>query len=119
MNRHCETTSPRKSTKSALVWRAAVFPCTRRLFVTSAAYSDNVPWRAYSNPCRSARPGHSGNTDLNGRPLESPFLIHNADTFVHIGGFGFELGLVASHGAPAGEVSVRPPATRGHLVFPY
>jgi hypothetical protein len=34
-----------ESTKSALVWRGAVFPCTRPVLVSSAAYSDSVPWR--------------------------------------------------------------------------
>src|SRR6516162_2615001 len=30
--------------------------------VFSAAYSESVPWRKYSKPCRSALPGESGKT---------------------------------------------------------
>jgi len=43
----------RKSTNSALVWR---FP----VLTSSAAYSERVPCRTYSNSYASDRPGHSG-----------------------------------------------------------
>jgi hypothetical protein len=48
--------------KSLLAWRSAVLPSTLPVLMLSAAYNDSVPWRQYSNPCRSARPGDSGNT---------------------------------------------------------
>jgi hypothetical protein len=40
----------------------------------NAAYSDSVPWRKYSKPWRSARPGDSGNTGSN--------RIHDTDDLV-------------------------------------
>src|SRR5215472_11087319 len=40
---HNDTTSSRKATNSRLVWRAAVFPCTRPVLVFSAAYRESVP----------------------------------------------------------------------------
>ena len=39
------TRSPRNSTNAALVWRGTVWPRTSPDFVSSAARSDNVPWR--------------------------------------------------------------------------
>ena len=50
-------TSSKKATKSRLVWRAAVLPCTRPVLVSSAAYSESVLCRKYSNPWRSAQAG--------------------------------------------------------------
>lgn len=43
--REPETTSMRKLTRSRLVWRAAVLPCSRPLAVSSAAYRERVPCR--------------------------------------------------------------------------
>ena len=56
------TMSVRNATNSAEVWRAAVLPSTSPVLVLNAAYSDSVPCRKYSKPCRSARPGDSGST---------------------------------------------------------
>jgi len=55
------TTSARNATNSADVCRAAVLPSTSPVLVSNA-YKDSVPCRKYSKPCRSARPGESGNT---------------------------------------------------------
>jgi hypothetical protein len=56
------TTVVRNCTKSALVCRAVVWPTTVPVWGSSAAYSESVPCRWYSKPCRSARPGDIGNT---------------------------------------------------------
>ena len=50
------------ATNSADVFRTAVLPSTSPVLVSNAAYRDSVPFRKYSKPCRSARPGESGNT---------------------------------------------------------
>src|ERR1700690_602937 len=54
--------SVRNATNSAAVCRAAVLPSTSPVLVSNAAYNDSVPCRKHSKPCRSARPGESGNT---------------------------------------------------------
>ena len=42
--------APRRYGKSSLVWRAAVWPTTAPVRVSSAAYNDSVPCRSYSKP---------------------------------------------------------------------
>jgi len=92
---HNDTTSSRKATKSQLVWRAAVFPCTRPVLVSSAAYRESVT-------LGSSRRERQNRIEPVQR-LNRGFFIHTEDGGVlrriqvqakKLGSFAFELRIV-------------------------
>src|ERR1700719_276 len=104
----------RKSTNSALVCRAVVLPMTSPVRVSSAAYSESVPGRKYSKPCRSALPGESGKTGSSRSSAWIALFSSTQNTAALSGGFRYKPMMSAAFSSNSGSSLATYPRTRCH-----
>ena len=123
----CSTTSVRKPTNCALVWRAAVLPSTSPVAVFNAANRLTVPLRLYSKPRSPGPPTRQWpHAVLAIEGLDGWSFVHAEHRRVrrriqiqrdHVGRLGLEVRIVGDH-VPLEpvrlEVVLAPDALHGH-----